>query len=433
MALAVNEIKTLTSLSVKYSLVYLQQLINSFVSIKLDENCATFLKELLHCVPPNYHAEFLDKLGPVFDSVSSQCLDQNVLEMIDDLALLLISPSITEIDVDKYQYPSRNPSKYLIALEHAKNLRMLVSYCEATWKNSLKNFEVLTVALTKMSMLRYLTLRHVKIPSSKINELLLGLAENSPQLLYLDLKYTSLTDSGLDPNSLDKFGDIKDFTDCIPALLMMVNLQHLNVSETWLTYVGVKSLVRYLPLKTLEAVMDNGYDLQAVVIKDLVDALVGEETSLSLARRAYRFAIEDESVHVICKACPLLEHVIFQDCSSRLIKSNFLTLSTMEHLKRVSLCGLDWTLFYSGLDINEDPMPLSTHVTEVMMTEPSCADAYHLGALSICLPKVTHLWVLNSKDMTATVWDGGRVFSNLTHLYYNGTFYTGDFCRFEVI
>ncbi|KAG7170113.1 uncharacterized protein LOC121865051 [Homarus americanus] len=430
MAECENGIQTLSSLSIENSIVFLQELVCRFVNIEFSESCAAFLRELMRSIPPNFHAEFLDKLAPIFDNVTEAPLDKNILDVIDELALMLLSPSITQIDVDKFKFPTRNPSKYLMALEHAKSLRMLISYRENVWKYSLSKFELLCSAVTKMSMLRHLTLRHIKIASYKINELLLGLALNSPHLSYLDLKFGALTDSGLDPGSLEKFGKIAHFSDCIPALLMMKNLQHLNVSETWLTYVGVKAIVKHLDLKRLDAVVDGGYDLQAVVIKDLLAA--PQDTPFSLSRTAYTLAHEELGIQAICKACPLLEHVTIQHCSVGLVKSHFLALSTLQHLKKVTLCGLEWLLLHSHIAINEDPMPISHLVTEITMTEPSCADATHLGSLSICFPQVTHLWVLGSQDnKSGEPWDGGRVFTKLTHLYYQGSLFIGDFGRIE--
>lgn len=432
MAESENGVMTLSSLSVKNGIVFLQQLINRFVKIQFTEPCASFLRDLLRSVPPNYHAEFLDKLAPVFDSITNRSLDRNILDIIDELALMLLSPSITQIDVDKFKFPTRNPSKYLMALEHAKSLRIFVSYKESVWKYSVSKFELLSSALTKMPLLRHLTLRHIKIPSCKINKLLLGLAINSPHLTYLDFKYGALTDSGLDPNTVEKFGKVTNFTDCIPALLRMKNLQYLNVSETWLTYVGIKAIVKLLPLKRLDAIVDGGYDLQAVAIKDLLFA--SQDTQFSLVRTSYTFAPEELSINAICKACPLLEHVIIQHCNDGVIKSHFQVLATLQHLQKVTLCGLEWLLLHSQIAINEDPMPISHQVTEITLMEPSCVDANHLGALSICFPQVTHLWVLGSQeDESDAPWDGGRVFTKLTHLYYQGCFFIGDFGRIEVI
>lgn len=425
-----NGVMTLSSLSVKNGVMFLKQLVSRFVKIQFTETCASFLRDLLRSVPPNYHAEFLDKLAPVFDSITNRSLDRNILDIIDELALMLLSPSITQIDVDKFKFPTRNPSKYLMALRHAKSLKIFVSYKESVWKYSVSKFELLSSALIKMPLLRHLTLRHIKIPSSKINKLLLGLALNSPHLTYLDLKYGALTDSGLDPNSVEKFGKVTNFTDCIPALLMMKNLQYLNVSETWLTYVGIKAIVKLLPLRRLDAIVDGGYDLQAVVIKDLLGA--SQDTPFSLARTSYTLAPEEVSINAICKACPLLEHVTIQHCSDGVIKSHFQVLATLQHLQKVTLCGLEWLLLHSQIAINEDPMPISNQVTEITLTEPSCVDASHLGALSICFPQVTHLWVLGSQeDESDAPWDGGRVFTKLTHLYYQGSLFIGDFGRIE--
>lgn len=430
MAECENGIQTLSSLSVKNSITFLQVIVHRFVNIKFNEPCASFLRESLRSIPPNFHPEFLDKLAPVFDNVTNCPLEKNILDVIDELALMLLSPSITQIDVDKFKFPTRNPSKYLMVLAHAKNIRMFISYRENVWKYSLSKFDLLSSALIKMPMLRHLTLRHIKIASCKIYELLLGLALNSPHLTYLDMKYGALTDSGLDPNSAGKFGKLSTFTDCIPALLKMKTLLHLNVSETWLTYVGIKAIVKHLPLQKLDAVMDGGYDLQAVVIKDLL--LVSEDTPLSLPRKVYNVAAEEINIQAICKACPYLEHITLQHCRVENIMSHFEKLAYLQHLKKVTLCGLEWLLFHSHIAINEDPMPISNQVTEITLTEPSCVDASHLGALSICFPQVTHLWVLKSReDNSDELWDGGRVFTKLTHLYFQGSLFIGDFGRVE--
>nr|XP_045603712.1 uncharacterized protein LOC123761670 isoform X1 [Procambarus clarkii] len=430
MAVCENCIQTLSSLSVKNCIVFLRVVLHRFVKIKFAETCASFLRESLQSIPPNFHAEFLDKLAPIFDSITNCPLDKNVLDIIDELALILLSPSITQIDVGKFKFPTRNPSKYLMALQRAKNMKMLISYRENVWKYSLSKFELLSSALIKMPMLRHLTLRHIRIDSCKINDLLLGLASNSPHLVYLDMKYGMITDSGLDPDSVGKFGKVANFADCIPALLNMKRLQHLNVSETWLTYVGIKAIVKHLPLQRLDAIIDGGYDLQAVVIKDSL--LASEDTTLSLPRTSYTFTPGETNVQAICKACPNLECITIQHCSVGDIRSYFEKLANLQHLKKVTLCGLEWDLLRSHIAINEDPMPISNHVTEVTLTEPCQADAYHLGALSICFPQITHLWVIGPRqDNNNDAWDGGRVFSNLMHLYFQGEVFTEDFGRIE--
>ncbi|XP_027230284.1 uncharacterized protein [Penaeus vannamei] len=424
-----NSVQTLASLSVKKSIMFLQQLVYRFVNIKDIEPCASFLRDLLASIPPNFHAEFLDKLAPIFDNITNCAVENCVLDIIDELALMLLSPSITQIDVDKFIFPTRNPAKYLKALEHATSLRMLISQRENVWKYSISKFELLSSALTKMPMLIHLTLHHIKIPSSKINQLLLGLASNSPHLIYLDLKYGALTDSGLDPNSLEKFGKITDFTDCIPALLKMKNLHYLNVSESWLTYVGVKAIVKNLPLRRLDAIVEGGYDLQAVVIKDI---LMLQSEPLVLPRTSYYVAPEEHNIQYICQACPQLEYIIMQHCGVGVTESSFQSLTSLQHLKKVTICGLEWSLLHSQIAINDDPMPISNVVTEVTLTEPSCVDAYHLGSLSVCFPQLTHLWVLGSQNEESDVpWDGVRVFTKLTHLHYEGSLFVGKFGRIE--
>ncbi|KAK3876165.1 hypothetical protein Pcinc_019014 [Petrolisthes cinctipes] len=423
--------ETLLSLAVKTSIRLIRELVCCYVVLGHNKEHAAYLREFLESVPPNCHATFLEQLSPVFDSVTSQCSESSTLDFIDDLALILLSSSVTHLDVDRFKYPTRNPTRYLEALANTRNLRGLISSRENVWKSDKSCFKLFLTAVLQMPMLCHLTLRHVRLPSTLINKLLEGLAANSPHLVHLDLKYVTLTDSGLDPDSLKKFGSAEDFVDCIPALLKMKGLHHLNVSETWLTYTGIREIVKNMELKSLEAIMDGGYDLQAAVIKTLVKGYP-EECVHTLPRTTYTLVPHEPAISAICAACPHLEHITLLHLLVQEVKPTFLALAALGHLRRVTLCGLEWLLFHQHISLSDDPMPVSPHVAEVNLVEPSCVDACHLGALSICFPNLTHLGVVRPKHGgPGELWDRGRVFSNLTHLHYHGPLPTSLSCRFQ--
>ena len=76
-------------------------------------------------------------------------------------------------------------------------------------------------------------------------------------------------------------------------------------------------------------------------------------------------------------------------------------------------------------------------MVEVTLSQNSCVDGGHLGALGICFPRLTHLRVMQGwggrEDKCCHLpWDGGRVFTNLTHLHYEGDLLIGKFGRLQV-
>ncbi|XP_068245731.1 uncharacterized protein HSPBAP1 isoform X1 [Palaemon carinicauda] len=425
-----ERVKPLSLLCVKSTETYLKGLISVYVNSNSSETFTNYLRDVMQSIPPNFHAEFLDKLAPFFDFITCCEVSQPVLDFIDELALILLSPSISQIDVDKFKFPTRNPSKYLKALGLAKSLKAFVSQKENVWEYSISKFKLLSSALIRMPLLIHVTLRHLKVSSREINILLEGLASNSPHLSYLDLKYSAITDSGFDTTKVEKFGRKCDYVDCIPSLLKMKNLRHLNISESWLSYSGVKAIVQNLPLERLDAVMDESYDIQAVVIKNLLAS--DQDPPLSLARKAYCIAHEEQYVSSVCKACPLLEHVTIQQCYNLNIITYFSALAELKFLKKITLCGLEWSLHGSHIPIDDEPQVISPLVTEITLQEPSCVDAHSLGVLSICFPQITHLWIIGSQDeISDDAWTRGRAFTKLTHLHYQGSLYAGEFGRLE--
>ncbi|KAK7012353.1 hypothetical protein SK128_013640, partial [Halocaridina rubra] len=421
-------VQTLSSLCFGGALKYVQGLFLIYLHSGAQTVAGLQVRDAVQSIPPNFHGEFLDKLAPYFDSITADKCKQCVLDLIDELVMILLSPSILYIDVDRFKFPTRNPAKYLKGLESAKTLQTFISQKENVWKYSVNKFKLLTNALSKMSMLRHLTLRHVRIPSGEISALLESLASNSPLLAFLDLKYSTISDSGLDTSVIKKFGNEKKYVDCIPSLLKMKSLRHLDVSESWLTYCGIKSIVQSLALERLDAIVNDCYDLQGVVIKDLMAD--PQDAPLALDRRGYNIAQEEQYVQEICKACPLLENVIIQHCHGLNINRYFSALSELNHLCKITLCGLEWTLD-SQMPLHDEPQVISRLVKEITLQDPSDVSAFSLGVLSICFPEVTHLWILGSQDAYNEPWDRGRVFTKLTHVHYKGSLACATLERIE--
>ncbi|CAL4148374.1 unnamed protein product [Meganyctiphanes norvegica] len=426
-----GSIPSLSSLASIEGQKYVKTFILATVMKKTLERDIMLLKECLHSIPPNIQGDFLEVLWPEIDILTykAEARNDGVQNILLDFLLSFLTTSVTSLNVDKVKFYTRIPERFFLAVKKCNSINRFSSYKENIWKYSTKNFDYLHSALLNMNKLKYLTLRHLKIDCNKINELLLGLSKCCPGLYLLDLKYSNLADSGLDPESLQKFGGIKCFKDCIPALLKLKNLKLLNVSETWLTNVGVKAIVKELPLHRLDAIVDEGYDLQIIVIKDLMQAPTRGEPPLKLPRTTYLIARDEPDISPVCESCPDLQELILPDLSISELIADFDDMSlNLQHLSKISLCGLEWSFLMYNLDgFVDNPHTLNGLVKEVTLSDQSKIDALNLGCLSVAFPSITHLTIIEADEDRDEPWTRGPTFVNLVHLHFQASLYMHNF------
>lgn len=455
----------LASLALRGTIRHLRRQVRGLKARGATPPHAAKLRECLEWVPPSCRAAMLHGLAPALEAAARRCTCEATLDLLDDMALALLSPAAT-LHVDRYQFPARRPERYLAGLASVRGLTALASRGVAEWKTELRPVRALADALTNMPRLRRLQLRHLNLqPDEEMVTFLHEVARGCPLLTELDLKHGAVTDS------------------CIAPLLSMPRLTHLNVNITKITAAAVETLLRgCTALLRLEAIVCIVYhrnppihvlcdacnefygdnekssaaihpsllcqrcsdlfycDLQAFVISSLLQQPsplpLPLPPPLPLARTTYTLAPDEMYVGAVCRACPLLQRVSVWHCEAVNLKPLLVELGGLRHLRAINLCGLQWSLLDAGVAVNDEPMPLSTQVVEVTLTASSCVDAAHLGALGICFPRVTHLRVVRARAERVgggrpLPWDGGRVFSHLLHLFYEGDLLIGKFGRLQ--
>ncbi|KAK8385186.1 hypothetical protein O3P69_012174 [Scylla paramamosain] len=412
---------------------------------------AAAMLEGLAWVPPGCRAALLHSLSPALEAVARRCHSEALLDLLDDVALALLAPTAHSLHVDRYSFPTRRPERYLVALSAARGLAVFESRGAALWKRQPAPLTILAAALTNMTRLRRLQLRHLHLDPEEMGGFLQGIVQGCPLLADLDLKHSTVTDI------------------CLPPLQNLSHLTHLNLNLTSLTIHGVQELLKgATAFRRLEAIVYKVTDgsscssysggcggsdlcsarqcdgLVAQCSRGLIDLQVSAILSLQhqhspppLPRTSYTLTGSPgvgvaAVAGVVCAACPGLERVAVWGCPAVSLKPLLQELEALKDLRAVYLCGLEWCVFSAHVAVNDEPMPLSRQVKEITLSETSQVDGAHLGALGICFPRVTHLRVTARRGRGAVLpWDGGRVFSDLLCLEYEGDLCVGDFGRWQ--